>query len=133
MEKKADIGLFISVVSVSFAAIFIEYLLRRGMPPITIAFYRLLFTVLLLLLPFLIYYKKYRSELFRIDKKMFFLMIGIGIILSIHFYTWVTSLNYTSVASSVILVTAHPVLVAPIAYYFLKEKISFVNIFRIFI
>lgn len=132
MEKKADIGLFISVVSVSFAAIFIEYLLRGGMPPITIAFYRLLFTVLLLL-PFLIYYKKYRSELFRIDKKMFFLMIGIGIILSIHFYTWVTSLNYTSVASSVILVTAHPVLVAPIAYYFLKEKISFVNIFGIFI
>ena len=55
-------------------------------------------------------------------------MLGIGIVLSIHFATWVTSLNYTSVASSVILVTAHPVLVAPVAYYVLKEKLSIINI-----
>ncbi len=33
----------------------------------------------------------------------------------------------TSVASSVILVTAHPVLVAPVSFYFLKEKLSLVN------
>jgi len=33
----------------------------------------------------------------------------------------------TSVASSVILVTAHPILVAPVSFYFLKEKLSWVN------
>ncbi len=132
MNKKAGVGLFISVLSVSFAAIFIETLLKRGMQPATIAFYRLLFTVLFLL-PLLLYYKKYREELFNINKKTFLLMTGIGIILSIHFYTWITSLNYTSVASSVILVTAHPVLVAPVAYYFLKEKLSSVNLLGIII
>ena len=132
MNKKSGFGLFISVVSVSFAAIFIETLLRRGMQPVSIAFYRLLFTVLFLL-PILLFYKKYRTELLNINKKTFLLMLGIGIILSIHFYTWVTSLNYTSVASSVILVTAHPVLVAPVAYYFLKEKLSILNISGIII
>ncbi len=126
MDKKAGIGLFISVASVSFAAIFIETLLRRGMTPIDIAFYRLFFTVLFLF-PFLLLYKKYREELFTIDKKTFILIIGIGIILSVHFFTWVSSLNYTSIASSVILVTAHPVLVAPIAFYFLKERLTFLN------
>ncbi len=130
MDKKAGIGLFISIASVSFAAIFIETLLRRGMPPFYIAFYRLLFTVLFLL-PFLIFYKKYREELLNINKKTLILMIGIGIILSVHFASWITSLDYTSIASSVILVTAHPVLVAPVAYYFLKEKLSFVNILGI--
>jgi len=127
MNKKADIGLSISVISVSFAAIFIKILLKSDVPPIYIAFYRLLFTVLLLL-PVLIFYKKYRLELLKIEKKTFLLMLGIGLVLSIHFATWVTSLNYTSVASSVILVTAHPVLVAPVAYYILKEKLSIINI-----
>jgi drug/metabolite transporter (DMT)-like permease len=54
-------------------------------------------------------------------------MIGIGVILAAHFALWVTSIKYTSVASSVILVTAHPVLVAPVAHYFLKEKLSLTN------
>ena len=127
MDKKAGLGLFISVASVSFAAIFIKTLIKRGMEPIDIAFYRLFFTVLFLL-PLLAIYKKYRKEILTIDKKTFILIIGIGIILSIHFFTWVSSLNYTSIASSVILVTAHPVLVAPVAFYFLKEKLTFLNI-----
>ena len=54
-------------------------------------------------------------------------MIVIGVILATHFSLWITSLKMTSVASSVILVTAHPVLVAPVSFYFLKEKLSWVN------
>jgi drug/metabolite transporter (DMT)-like permease len=54
-------------------------------------------------------------------------MIVIGVILAAHFSLWITSLKMTSVASSVILVTAHPVLVAPVSFYFLKEKLSWVN------
>jgi drug/metabolite transporter (DMT)-like permease len=54
-------------------------------------------------------------------------MIVIGVILAAHFSLWVTSLKMTSVASSVILVTAHPILVAPLSFYFLKEKLSWVN------
>jgi drug/metabolite transporter (DMT)-like permease len=54
-------------------------------------------------------------------------MVVIGIILATHFSLWITSLKMTSVASSVILVTAHPVLVAPVSFFLLKEKLSWVN------
>lgn len=54
-------------------------------------------------------------------------MIVIGLILAAHFALWISSLKLTSVASSVILVTAHPILVAPVSFYFLKERLSFIN------
>ena len=131
MNRKPYIALFISVVSVSFAAIFIvtanaDY----GADFISIAFFRLLFTTILIT-PIALLFKKYRKELLAIPKKTYFIMISIGIILALHFTFWIASLassKDTSVASSVILVTAHPVLVAPIAHYFFKEKLSYVNI-----
>lgn len=131
MKNKPYVALFISIVSVSFAAIFIvtaytEY----GANYLSIAFFRLLFTFILIT-PMVFIYKKYRKELLEIPKKIYFIMIGIGIILALHFTFWIASLasnNFTSVASSVILVTAHPVLVAPVAHYFFKEKLSIVNI-----
>ena len=60
-------------------------------------------------------------------RKNLIIMIGIGIILAAHFALWIQSLKLTSVASSVILVTAHPLLVGPVSHYFLKEKLSFLN------
>jgi len=131
MNRKAEAGLFISIISVSTAAIIIRSV-SESISPLTISFYRLFFTVLFLL-PFFIVFRKYREELFNLDKKTILLLVLIGIIISFHFATWVTSLDYTSVASSVILVTAHPILVAPVAYYFLKEKLSLFNIIGILI
>ena len=131
MEKKPYIALFISVASVSFAAIFIVTAYSQyGANYLSIAFFRLLFTFILIA-PMLIFYKKYRQELLKIPKKTYYLMIGIGIVLALHFTFWIASLasnNDTSVASSVLLVTAHPVLVAPVAHYFFKEKLSIINI-----
>ena len=54
-------------------------------------------------------------------------MTSIGIVLAAHFALWITSLTKTSIASSVILVTAHPILVAPISHYFLKERHTYIN------
>jgi drug/metabolite transporter (DMT)-like permease len=45
-----------------------------------------------------------------------------GLFLSLHFAFWITSLKYTSVASSVVLVTTHPVFVGMGAWIFLKER-----------
>jgi drug/metabolite transporter (DMT)-like permease len=123
MKNKAYLALFISVVSVSFAAIFI---VSCDAPALSIAFYRLLFT-LLLILPFVLIYRKTRHELLNMPRSTFLIMIGIGIILAAHFALWITSLEHTSVASSVILVTAHPLLVGPISHFFLKERLSAVN------
>jgi len=121
--QKYYVGLLISIISVSFASIFI---LSCQAPPLSIAFYRLLFTTLLLV-PFLCIRKKTRDELRNLPLSAVLLMIIIGVILATHFSLWITSLKMTSVASSVILVTAHPVLVAPVSFYFLKEKLSWLN------
>jgi len=121
--KKQFLGLIISIISVSFASIFI---LSCQAPPLSIAFYRLLFTTLLIF-PFIVIRKKTRDELRTLPRETILLMIVIGVILATHFSLWITSLKMTSVASSVILVTAHPVLVAPVSFYFLKEKLSWVN------
>jgi drug/metabolite transporter (DMT)-like permease len=129
MNNKPYIALLISVVSVSFAAIFIVSV-SESVHPLSIAFFRLFFTTLLIL-PLVIFHRKTRQELLKIPRKTLLIMIGIGVILAAHFALWVTSLDYTSVASSVILVTAHPVLVAPIAHFFFNEKLSLINIFGI--
>lgn len=122
MQRHA-FGLLISIIAVSFASIFI---LSCEAPPLSIAFYRLLFTTLLLV-PFIVIRKKTQEELRTLSRKTLLIMILIGVILAAHFSLWISSLKMTSVASSVILVTAHPVLVAPISYYFLKEKLSVIN------
>ena len=122
MQRHA-LGLLVSIIAVSFASIFI---LSCEAPPLSIAFYRLLFTTLLLV-PLILVRKKTREELHSLPRKTLLYMIVIGVILAAHFSFWITSLKMTSVASSVILVTAHPVLVAPVSFYFLKEKLSAVN------
>jgi drug/metabolite transporter (DMT)-like permease len=121
--QKQYLGLIISIIAVSFASIFI---LSCQAPPLSIAFYRLLFTTLLIF-PFILIRKKTRDELRTLPRATLLIMLVIGVILATHFSLWITSLKMTSVASSVILVTAHPVLVAPVSFYFLKEKLSWVN------
>ncbi|KYK30620.1 MAG: hypothetical protein AYK22_03300 [Thermoplasmatales archaeon SG8-52-3] len=134
MKNKAYIALFISIISVSFAAIFIATLLNfyPNIDPLSIAFYRLFFTALLIM-PFVLFNSNTREEIISISRSNFLIMIIIGIILAAHFALWITSLKFTSVASSVILVTAHPILVGPISHYFFKERLSIINTAGIFI
>jgi drug/metabolite transporter (DMT)-like permease len=131
MDQKQTplIALFISIMGVSFAAVIIRTCTAQ---PLLISFYRLLFTTLLLL-PILFIFPTFRQQIRNITTKELGIMTLIGIILALHFTFWITSLQYTSVASSVILVTSHPILVAPLSYIFLKEKISKTNVFGIII
>jgi len=129
MKNKPYIALSISIISVSSAAIFIRLISADAL---SIAFYRLLFTFLLIT-PFVFFSKKTRSELLKISTKNFLIMVLIGLILAFHFAFWISSLDHTSVASSVILVTAHPILVGPVSHFLLKEKLSFLNSFGIII
>ena len=129
MKNKAYAALFISIVSVSFASIFIVSI-QENVPSLTIAFYRLFFTTLLII-PLVFLRSKTRKELFNLPRSTYYIMIIIGVILAAHFALWITSLKLTSVASSVILVTAHPLLVGPVSHFLFKEKLSFVNAFGI--
>ena len=56
------------------------------------------------------------------SKKQLALALVSGTALAMHFISWITSLNYTSVASSVVLVATSPVWVALGGLFFLREK-----------
>ncbi len=119
MDKKASARYFIpiAVISVSFAAIFIRW---SDSHPITVAFYRMFFSSLVLLL----FIPPYIPQIKRFERKEWFTLITTGLFLAVHFAAWISSLNYTSVVSSSVLVTAHPIVVAWISSWYLGEKTS---------
>ena len=127
MKQTPLIALFVSIIGVSFAAVIIKTITAT---PLVISFYRLLFTTLILV-PFILFIPSIRKQIKQITTKEILIMSFIGVILALHFTFWVTSLEYITVASSVILVTSHPILVAPLSYFLLKEKISKINILGI--
>lgn len=112
------LALAIGVASVSASAILVKL---SSASSGVIAFYRLLFTVLLML-PFFIL--KNFSELKALSKKDYFLSIVAGIFLAFHFILWFESLNYTSVASSTVLVTLQPLFAFVGAFLIFKERFS---------
>lgn len=107
----------LGVVSVSFAAIFIRL---AEAPPLVIAAYRLI-VASIILWPITIAYS--HIELSKLTRKDVILSLISGIFLALHFGLWISSLNYTSVATSVILVTSSPVFVAIASFLLFKEKI----------
>lgn len=108
--------LAIGVFFVSTSAILVKV---STAPSGTIAFYRLFFSVVFLLPIFL---RKYLPEIKLIKKKDWFFSILAGIFLAFHFILWFESLNYTSVASSTVLVTLQPIFAFAGTYLFFKEK-----------
>ena len=115
---KAYLALLVGVVSVSFAAIFIRL---AEAPPLVIAAYRLTIASLILI-P--IAYKKTIPSMKRLSGRDGLLLILSSFFLALHFALWITSLSYTSIASSVTLVTCHPVFVAVISYFLWHEVLN---------
>ena len=84
-----------------------------SIPPLMRASWRLQITVLMLL-PFAIWqYREMsiedRSRL--LEKRTVLIVLGSGIALAAHFGTWVTSLDHTSLAHSLLFVTSHPIII----------------------
>lgn len=111
-------AIVVAVVSISFASIFIKW---SQAPALAIAAYRLLFATLILLIPTLAFQRK---ELLALTRKEYVVLSLVGIALAFHFGFWISSLKYTTVANSVILVSTHPILIAVVSHYYLKERIS---------
>ncbi|TCJ01996.1 DMT family transporter [Cytobacillus praedii] len=110
--------LAIGVISVSTSAILVKV---STAPSGVIAFYRMFFSVLFMLPVFLI---KYVPELRLITRRDWIFSIAAGVFLAFHFILWFESLNYTSVASSTVLVTLQPLFAFIGTYFFFKEKFS---------
>lgn len=108
----------LAVVFISFVLIFTK--LSKA-PSLIIATYRLFFTTLILL-PFVL--NKNINELKKITMKTFLICMMSGIFLALHFATWISSIKYTSITSSTVLVHTHPIFIVIGSYFLFKEKIS---------
>ena len=115
MKINPYVGLFIGVAAVSTSAIFVKLVTA---PAGVTAFYRLFFSVLIMLPLFWI---KHKSEVRFITKRDWRIMFASGVLLAFHFILWFESLNFTSVASSTVLVTMQPLFAFLGAYLFFKE------------
>ena len=102
----------------SWAAILIRL---ADAPPLVIAGYRLSMAAVILL-P--VAFMRSRKELNSLDGSTWGWAVLSGILLSIHFSGWISSLSYTSVASSVVIVTTYPIFVGIISHLFLREKVT---------
>ena len=122
----------VSVISISFAAIFIRLLQDLYATSfLIIAFYRLFLTVLILT-PIFVVIRGWR-KLLVLPRKMLLKIIGAGIMLALHFMLWIASLGETSVASSVIIVNTGSIFAIVLAYFLLKEQLSRGRLFGILI
>lgn len=111
----------VGVFAVSTAAVFIRLAQKEDAPSLVIAAARMVVASLVLTLPAV---RNYSHELQRLTRRdMGFVLLGGGV-LGLHFATWITSLEYTSVVNSVVLVTTNPLWVAVLAPIFLKEKLG---------
>jgi drug/metabolite transporter (DMT)-like permease len=113
----------VGILAVSTASIFIKLC---DAPALIIATYRMMLASLMLT-PLACYQKVWRGWE-RDDLGWFFIS---GLLLSLHFALWIASLKYTSVASSVVLVTTHPIFVGIGGWLFLKERLGLNLLFGI--
>ena len=105
----------VGVLAVSAAAIFIRL---AEAPAIAVAFWRCALGAALLLPPALV-----QRERFPRGQDLW-VGIASGVALGAHFGFWISSLDHTSVAASVVLVSTQPVFVAILAYLIFGERTS---------
>jgi len=105
-------GLLVAgVLGVSSAGAILSHV--DSIPPLMRASWRLQITVLMLL-PFAIWQYREMDSVSRsrlTDKKTVLIILGSGVALAAHFGTWVTSLDHTSLAHSLLFVTSHPIII----------------------
>lgn len=106
-----------ALIVISFASIWIRW---ADAPSISIAVYRVGLAALILT-PITLSTRRYQLQaLTRSDLR--YALLG-GVCLALHFIFWISSLEFTSVASSVVLVTTNPIFVALGSRFLLKESV----------
>ena len=114
-------AIMIAILAVSTASIFIRFAQNDGAPSLVIAALRLTFATIILA-P--IAFTKHLEEIKRFTRTEILLGAFSGIFLALHFATWISSLEYTSVASSVVFVSTGPLWVALLSPLLLKEHLA---------
>lgn len=109
----------LGLISFSFSPILVRF--ADEAPGVAIAVWRTVFAVALLT-PFALPRAVRRVRaLSRRDRWL--ILVG-GVILGLHFISWIESLYYTSVASASVLVTTSPIFIAVLEYLFLGRTVG---------
>ncbi len=117
-RKILYLTLFVATFAVSWAAIFVKL---SGAGPLPTAFYRVAIASLILAIPAI---PKLRISLGRLSGWDRLMLICSGVALGLHFAVWITSLYYTTVSNSTILVATQPVFILALEAMSGKEKIK---------
>jgi drug/metabolite transporter (DMT)-like permease len=112
----ATLALVGATVAVSFSAIFIRI---AADDPATVVWLRMSMAAVLLA-PFAA--SEARRGAVARSRRDVALILGGGVLLAGHFLLWTASLAFTSVAASVLLVSLHPIIVAPLGLRLLGER-----------
>jgi len=121
------LALVSGVLAVSTGAIFARL---ADAPALVIAAYRLgLATLVLAPLA----WWKARQELKQLTRKDLRLAVLSGFFLALHFATWISSLDFTSVANSVVLVNTNPLWVGVLTPLITRERIARIAVLSILI
>ncbi len=110
--------LLVGVLSVSSGAIFVRL---AEAPSLVTAAWRLTFATALLW-PYALW--QARAELRQLSRREIGLGALAGFFLALHFATWISSLNFTSVANSTVLVNATPLWVALLTPWLTRDRVS---------
>ncbi|MCX6828640.1 MAG: DMT family transporter [candidate division Zixibacteria bacterium] len=111
------LSLLVATFAVSWAAVLIKL---ADASPLPIAFYRMGMAALILAIPAL---PKMRQTFRILTRKQIGLLVLSGIVLGLHFAFWVTSLFYTTISNSTILVATQPIFILAMEAAILKDKI----------
>lgn len=106
----------LAVLFVSFGAVLVRL---AAAPALAVSFYRVALASLLVL-PFA--GREAPRAFAGLDRRQRALLVGSGVALALHFATWIASLSYTSIASSVLLVNTAPLFAIALSRLFLREK-----------
>src|SRR5215212_5271121 len=120
MRRRHIIWLVIGVTAASTSAVLIRAADDRGVSSLAIAFYRCGLASAVLVPLALV---RHRPALRALSRHRRVLLAASGLALALHFVTWISSLSYTSVAASTVLVQTMPIWVA-LAGPFTGERTS---------
>lgn len=133
LERRVRIALpfalLTAILAVSTASVLIRFA-QADAPSLVIAALRLTCATLLLAPLALARHGEALKSLTRNE-----LLLGVisGIFLAVHFATWISSLEYTSVASSVVFVSTGPLWVAVLSPVLLNERLTRAAIFGLIV
>lgn len=114
-------ALVIGVLATSTAAIFIRLAQEEAAPSLVVAAARLC-VASIILTPLVL--RRHWPAVRAVSLSDLKWALVSGVVLGLHFATWITSLEYTAVVNSVTLVTTTPLWVAMLAPIFLGEKLD---------